>query len=65
MQPCHAVFAPAVEDTQLYQCIDALRAKGERVIIELPGQLGNVMEMGCNRRLQQIGGEWVVTPLDD
>lgn len=65
MQPCHAVLAPAVEDTQLYQCIDALRAKGERVIIELPGQHGNVMEMGCNRRLQQIGGEWVVTPLDD
>jgi ATP phosphoribosyltransferase regulatory subunit len=65
MQPCHAILAPAVEDTQLYQCIDALRAKGERVIIELPGQYGNVMEMGCNRRLQQIGGEWVVTPLDD
>lgn len=65
VQPRHAILAPAVEDTQLYQCIDALRTKGERVIMELPGQLGNVIEMGCDRRLQQLAGEWVVTALDN
>ncbi|MBN1379667.1 MAG: ATP phosphoribosyltransferase regulatory subunit [Gammaproteobacteria bacterium] len=65
LQPRHAILAPAVEDTQIYQCIDALRAKGERVIIELPGQAGNVIEMGCDRRLRQLAGKWAVTPLED
>ncbi len=61
----HAILAPAIEDEQLFQCIAELRSIGERVIVELPQQVGNVIEMGCDRRLTQVSGEWVVTPLED
>ena len=65
LQPRHAILAPAEEDETLYHTIAQLRVNGERVIVELPGQKGNVIEMGCDRRLRRIAGEWVVTPLED
>ena len=65
LQSRHAILAPAIEDEQLYRRIADLRAKNERVIVELPQQTGNIKEMDCDRRLRQLDGEWVVTPLED
>lgn len=46
------IWAPAEAD---YEAIQALRAQGERVIVELSEQEQNPAELGCNRRMQQVG----------
>ncbi len=55
-----AIFAPAEADPAV---IAELRARGERVIRELPGQAGEPGEMGCDRRLVERNGKWEVAPL--
>lgn len=65
LQPRRAILAPAEEEQSLYECVAALRAKGERVITELPRQAGKVNEMDCDRCLRKLSGKWVVTPLED
>jgi ATP phosphoribosyltransferase regulatory subunit len=58
-----AIFAPAVEDEALQHAVAQLRAEGERVVCELPGQEGNAREQGCDRVLELHGDSWqVVTP---
>lgn len=59
------VFAPAVGDAQLEAQIEALRRAGERVIRELPGQVGSAAEMGCNRVLARQGAKWAVSRLEN
>jgi ATP phosphoribosyltransferase regulatory subunit len=54
------IFAPANADAVLQEKIDALRAQGERVVCELPGQQGGASEMGCSRKLEQRDGQWEV-----
>ncbi|MDT8404899.1 ATP phosphoribosyltransferase regulatory subunit [Sulfuriflexus sp.] len=54
------IFAPAGADTTLQEKIAALRAQGERVVCELPGQQGGAREMGCSRKLEQRNGQWEV-----
>jgi len=60
-----AIFAPYVNDLDesLEQQIEELRSKGERVVRELPGQSLDLNEMGCNRRLQKDGSNWVIMDL--
>ena len=58
-----AILAPAEEDASLADRVRALRAEGERVIQQLPGQRGSVSEMGCDRVLRWNGSEWAVEPL--
>ncbi len=58
-----AIFAPADSDGVLWAQIQSLRAQGERIIVELPGQPGDAQEMGCDRHLVCVDGNWRVQPL--
>ncbi len=55
-----AIIAPAEDDAALAGKVKALRAQGERVIQQFPGQGGSFAEMGCDRALRWNGSEWVV-----
>ncbi len=49
------VFAPDAADPALAQAIAALRARGEAVVVALPGEAGEAV-----RRLVEVRGQWVV-----
>jgi ATP phosphoribosyltransferase regulatory subunit len=57
------IFAPANDDQSLREMINALRKQGERVIVELPGQQGSAVDMGCDRSLGLVNGSWQVVPV--
>ncbi|MEK6748551.1 MAG: ATP phosphoribosyltransferase regulatory subunit [Pseudomonadota bacterium] len=57
--PC-GIFAPAIKDPALTTRVRELRAAGERVIVELPGQVGGPASMGCDRQLIQTESGWIV-----
>lgn len=57
------ILAPQGTDAALRERIEALRAAGERVVIELPGQEAHRGECGCDRILVHEQGEWRVRPL--
>jgi len=57
------ILAPQAEDETLYAAMQALRARGERVVAELPGQAGDAASMGCDRLLVDEDGTWVVKPV--
>ena len=57
------VFAPCVEDEALQSLVARLRADGQWVCMELPGQQGGAADMGCDRRIEKRDGTWVVSPL--
>lgn len=59
------VFAPAEGDEQLDAQVNALRRAGERVIRQLPGQIGSAADMGCNRVLVKQGAKWAVVRLEN
>ncbi len=59
-----AILAPHANDAALHESARRLRAAGEVVIAALPGHDKDVQELGCNRQLQFIEGEWQVVPLD-
>jgi len=59
-QPAGAILAPAEEDAALADKVRTLRTQGERVVQQLPGQVGSVAETGCDRVLRWSGSEWVV-----
>ena len=54
------IFAPGDSDPALDQLIAALRSQGERVIRSLPGQQGDAVAMGCDRKLIRRDGGWQV-----
>ena len=58
-----AILAPYSEDAQLKMVVDLLRKEGEVVIVELPGQTTNPMELNCDRILTLQDGTWQVLPL--
>jgi ATP phosphoribosyltransferase regulatory subunit len=55
-----AVLAPVEQDAALAEKVRQLRAQGEVVIQQLPGQQGSRREMGCDRSLRWDGSDWVV-----
>lgn len=55
-----AIFAPCTDDAALREQIQALRAKGENVIEELPGQSGDAAVMGCDRKLVKRNAQWLI-----
>ncbi len=59
--PVHGILAPdRPDDAALAAKVRELRAGGERVIVTLPGQHGGAAELGCDRRLVERDGTWVV-----
>ncbi len=48
------IFAPDVDDANLNQKINQLRAEGQIVIQQLPNQIGNGVALGCNFVLEKI-----------
>ena len=55
------VLAPyKPNDAALHKRIAAMRARGEIVIIDLPGHAGTRRELGCDRRLVRRAGVWVI-----
>jgi ATP phosphoribosyltransferase regulatory subunit len=59
-----SVLAPyAPGDAALQRRIDALRARGTRVIVELPGHADTRAETGCERRLVKRVGKWQLEKL--
>ena len=55
------ILAPCVEDKELDRAIEQLRAKGEVVIVDLPGHESARAELGTMRRLEKKDGKWRVT----
>jgi ATP phosphoribosyltransferase regulatory subunit len=58
-----AIFAPGSGDAGLHDAVNALRDKGEQVIYQLSGQLGDAGDMGCDRELYLDSGRWKVRNL--
>lgn len=61
LQP--GILAPYGQDPGLQSTIAELRAAGERVVVELPGQEKYRAEAGCDRQLVQQAGAWQIIPL--
>jgi len=57
------IFAPNSQDVGLQSAITAARENGERVIVELPGQIGDAKAMQCDRRFIAEKGKWVIKPV--
>lgn len=57
------ILAPWGADPALRARIEALRAAGECVVVELPGQEAHRAEWGCDRLLVGRAGGWDVVPL--
>jgi ATP phosphoribosyltransferase regulatory subunit len=55
-----AIMAPANGDADLLSTVEELRAAGERVIFELPGQQGDAAVLGCDRQLVKNTQGWEV-----
>ncbi|MFW2373601.1 MAG: ATP phosphoribosyltransferase regulatory subunit [Gammaproteobacteria bacterium] len=55
-----AIFAPSRDDPSLGAVITELRAQGQIVIVELPGQKADASAMGCNQQLVHRDGQWSV-----
>jgi ATP phosphoribosyltransferase regulatory subunit len=61
--PAGAVLAPPDDDAGLTSEVSALRARGEIVMVALPGHEGTWNEAGCDRQLVKRGDRWAVVPL--
>jgi len=58
------IFAPYLDDPELIETIRTLRANGQAVIQQLPGQVGGPKELGCNAILEQDNNQhWFVKTL--
>jgi len=55
-----AILAPQSGGKGLREAVAHLRTKGEIVIEALPGHEGTWSEAGCDRRLVQRSGDWIV-----
>jgi ATP phosphoribosyltransferase regulatory subunit len=56
------ILAPFEDDAALRAKIAELRAGGERVVVELPGQAAHRLEYGCDRMLVNSDKGWIVQP---
>lgn len=55
------ILAPyAPREAALRRRVEALRARGEVVVVDLPGHAGSRKELGCDRKLVRRAGKWVV-----
>ncbi|MBI3045794.1 MAG: ATP phosphoribosyltransferase regulatory subunit [Betaproteobacteria bacterium] len=62
--PKRGILAPyAPRDAALQRSINALRARCEVVVVDLPGHAGSRSEHGCDRKLVRRTGKWLVQKL--
>jgi ATP phosphoribosyltransferase regulatory subunit len=54
------IFAAFDEDKGRQEKISVLRAEGNIVIEQLPGQQADAAAMGCNKSLRLVDGQWLV-----
>jgi len=52
-----------VDDIELLEEVDRLRADGERLIQIFPGQMVDYGEMNCDRKLVRENGELMIKPM--
>lgn len=57
------IFAPCVDDIELKQKVRDLRAQGQAVIQQLPGQIGDAEQLGCTSILEKDNQSWVIKAL--
>jgi ATP phosphoribosyltransferase regulatory subunit len=57
------ILALRTADLVQIKTIATLRASGERVVVELPGQSAHAAELGCDRKLVSTAEGWRVQPL--
>jgi len=57
------IYAPSVGDAGLDEQVALLRGQGERVVRALSGTEAEPHSLGCDRRLVQQAGKWVVDSL--
>jgi ATP phosphoribosyltransferase regulatory subunit len=57
------IFAPCLDDSALNEKIRDLRAQGQIVIQQLPGQVGAAKELGCTAVLELDHQNWVIKTL--
>lgn len=57
------IHAPHLQDTALEAAIEALRAQGEIVVVDLLGEAAFHAELNCDRELVQRDGKWVVVEM--
>lgn len=58
-----AIRAPWSESPTLRQAIMRLREQGETVVCVLPGHENEVDEFHCDRELNEVAGQWVVSAI--
>ncbi len=59
-QPAQRIFAPYLDDSSLNEAIRDLRAQGQCVVQQLPGQLGSAEMLGYTAVLAFIDNNWVI-----
>jgi ATP phosphoribosyltransferase regulatory subunit len=57
------IMAPALDDADLRTKIASLRQQGERVVCGLPGEECAAQQLGCDRELRCVDGNWIVNPV--
>lgn len=57
-----AILAPAKTDNNLSELINTLREEGEVVIRQLNDK-ADAVALGCNRKLEKLGDDWIVVEL--
>lgn len=57
------ILAPDTDDPALARLIDELRARGERVMVDLSGGRSKPAEQHCDREIKSNNGDWVVENL--
>jgi ATP phosphoribosyltransferase regulatory subunit len=58
--PRNGIFAPCSDVPGVRELVSQLRAAGDIVVCELPGQAGGAAAMGCDRELVLERGRWTV-----
>jgi ATP phosphoribosyltransferase regulatory subunit len=58
------IFAPCLDDASLNETVRDLRALGQIVIQQLPGQAGDARDLGCTSVLERDRHAWVVKELN-
>ena len=63
-QPNARIFAPYLDDAALNEKIRDLRAQGQIVVQQLPGQVAAAKELDCTAVLEQDHQNWVIRALE-